>query len=170
MSISISSPCLHLAIVGLVLLACQNGNGNQNAAITVGNVERVRPDVREYIESAVSSEYEKRAALQYAAALQGKLDATGDKEQIKKLAEVGFGAMDCMAYVFPSSKTFSPQTRAEAIQREVEARTYDTKERAIARVRNSKLLSGSVWRARNESDFSTACDFDLTGFAPTVLP
>jgi hypothetical protein len=166
--IDLSKRCWLMASVAI--LACQSSNGSGTPANTIGSVERVRPDVREYIESAVSSEYEKQAALQYAAALQGKLDATGDKEQIKKLAEVGFGAMDCMAYVFPSSKAFSPQTRAEVIQREVEARTYNTKERALARVRNSKLLSGSVWRARKEGEFSKACDFDLTGFTPQVLP
>jgi len=43
----------------------------------------VRPDVRDYINSELTSEYEKKAALQYAAALQGNIDAADDAAQIK---------------------------------------------------------------------------------------
>src|SRR5664280_2107497 len=43
---------------------------------------RVRPDVREYINTELATEYEKRAAFQYAAALQGKIDASDNAEAI----------------------------------------------------------------------------------------
>jgi hypothetical protein len=160
---------LYLA-VGLVVAACHGGNEPNTSTDIVGSVARVRADVREYIESEFSSDYERKAALQYAAALQGKLDAVGDKNQVIKLTEDSFKAMDCMYYVFPNTKAFPVHAKAFAAQKELQARTFNTKERALARVRNSKLLSGSIWRARNESEFPGRCNFDLNGFTPTVLP
>lgn len=160
---------LYLA-AGLVVAACYGCNESNTSTSAVGSVDRVRADVREYIESEFSSEYEQKAALQFAAALQGKLDATGDKSQLTKLAEESFKAMDCMYYVFPNTRAFPVHAKAYAAQNELQARTFNTKERSLARIRNSKLLSGSVWRSRNESEFPETCNFDLKGFTPKVLP
>jgi hypothetical protein len=160
---------LYLA-VGLVVAACHGGNEPNTSTDTVGSVAGVRADVREYIESEFSSEYERKAALQFAAALQGELDAAPNKDLLTKLAEDSFKAMDCMYYVFPNTKSFPGHAKAFAAQNEIQARTFNTKERSLTRVRNSKLLSGSIWRARNESEFPGRCNFDLKGFTPTVLP
>jgi len=93
-----------------------------------------------------------------------------DAPQIKQLAEIGFKAMDCMYYVLPRTKQFPVYARAYSVQNELEARTFNTKERSLAYIRSLKHLSGSVWRSRNENEFPGTCDFDLAGFTPTVLP
>jgi|SRR5664280_451824 len=131
---------------------------------------RVRPDVREYINTELATEYEKRAAFQYAAALQGKIDASDNAEAIKQLADAGFKAMDCMYYVFPRTRQFPMVAKANAVQDELRARTFNTKDRALAYARSLKHLGGSVWRGRSDSELPGACNFDLAGFSPTVLP
>jgi len=157
-------------MAGLALAACQNEPSSNPTTSPIGSLDRVRPDVRDYINSELTSEYEKKAALQYAAALQGKIDASDDAAQIKQLAEIGFKAMDCMYYVFPSTQKFPVYARAYSIQNELRARTFNTKERSLAYIRSLKHLSGSVWRSRNKKEFPGTCGFDLTGFTPTVLP
>jgi len=157
-------------LAGLTLAACQNEPSSNPTTSPIGSVDRVRPDVRQYINSELTSEYEKKAALQYAAALQGKIEAADDAPQIKQLAEIGFKAMDCMYYVLPRTKQFPVYARAYSVQNELEARTFNTKERSLAYIRSLKHLSGSVWRSRNENEFPGTCDFDLAGFTPTVLP
>jgi len=157
-------------MAGFALAACQNEPSSNPAISPIGSVDRVRRDVRDYINSELTSEYEKKAALQYAAALQGKIDAADDAVKIRELAEIGFKAMDCMYYVFPSSKRFPAYARAFSFQDELAARTFNTKERSLAYVRSLKHLSGSVWKGRDKKEFPGTCNFDLTGFAPTVLP
>jgi len=89
MSISSLSKCVSRIafITGLALAACQN----EPSSSPIGSVNRVRPDVRDYINSELTSEYEKKAALQYAAALQGKIDAADDAAQIKRDRLQGHG-------------------------------------------------------------------------------
>ncbi len=157
-------------IVSFLFTVACSGSSSNTTTSPIGSVDRVRPDVRGYINSELTSEYEKKAALQYAAALQGKIDASDDAAQITQLAEIGFKAMDCMYYVFPRTKQFPVYARAYAVQNELQARTFNTKERSLAYVRSLKHLSGSVWRERNQNEFPGTCNFDLTGFAPTVLP
>jgi hypothetical protein len=157
-------------VAAFALAACQSEPSSNPTTSPIGSVDRVRPDVRAYINSEFTSDYEKNAALQYAAALQGKIDAYDDAAQIKQLAEIGFKAMDCMYYVFPSTKQYPVYARAFAVQDELQARTFNTKERALKYVRSLKYLSGSVWRGRDDKEFPGTCNFDLTGFTPTVLP
>ena len=157
-------------LAGLTPSACQNEPSSNPTTSSIGSADRVRPDVRQYINSELTSEYEKKAALQYAAALQGKIDAADDAAQIKQLAEIGFKGMDCMYYVFPRTKQFPVDARAHAVQDELRARTFNTKERSLAYVRSLKHLSGSVWRLRDDNELPGTCNFDLTGFTPTVLP
>jgi len=125
-------------MAGLALTACQN----EPSANPIGSVDRVRPDVRDYINSEFTSAYEKKAALQYAAALQGKIDAADDAAQIKQLAEIGFKGMDCMYYVFPRTKQFPVYARAYAVQDELQTRTFNTRGRSLAYIRSLKHLGG----------------------------
>lgn len=157
-------------LASIALAACQSGNGSNTTTSAVGSVDRVRPDVREYIESEFASEFEKKAALQFAADIQGDIDSADDAELTRRRAAGMSRAMDCMYYVFPRSKSFPPHARAYAVQRELEARTLNTKERSLAYIRSSKHLGGSVWRSRNDNELPGTCDFDLTGFEVTVLP
>src|SRR5664279_1776149 len=116
---SISSLSKRVGLIAFMagLAACQTDPGSNPTTNPIGSVDRVRPDVREYINSELTSEYEKKAALQYAAALQGNIDAADDAAQIKQLAEIGLKAMDCTYYVFPSTKQFPVHARAYAIQK-----------------------------------------------------
>ena len=130
----------------------------------------MRPDVREYIESSLTSIYERQAALQFATSIQGTIDFWDDAVKIKKQALTTFRAMDCMWYVFPTTKNFPYTAKADAVIDELKARTYNTKERSLAHVRSLKHLGGEVWTSTDSKDLYKGCDFSLNGFVPTVLP
>jgi hypothetical protein len=57
-----------------------------------------------------------------------------------------------------------------AVQDELRARTFNTSERSTAYIRGQKHLGGSVWQLGDSKDYRGTCQFDLTGFTPTVAP
>ena len=121
------------------------GNESNTSTSAVGSVDRVRADVREYIESEflVGVRAEGRATVCSSAPREAR-DAVGDKIQVTKLTEESFKAMDCMYYVFPNTKAFPVHAKAYAAQNELQARTYNTKARSLARV--SELEVAKVGR------------------------
>jgi hypothetical protein len=114
----------------------------------------VRDDIDAYIESAAPDSERTRAAMrQVAKELQAHIPARHDKERAMEVAVRTDRGIECLLGVEPQ--------RGFDMLTELEARTYNTKQRARAYAKANGHFGGEYFRGTQLSKFLNSCAFDV---------
>jgi hypothetical protein len=120
--------------------------------------DHIRDDVAAFIDQTWGGNERKRlSARQFARSVQHGLVYANDKERAMEAGDEDSRAIECL-YAYYDSKD------ADAIWREVRARTIDTEERLQAYYKEQNQLGGGYFASAREPNQS--CAFDQQGLTP----
>lgn len=132
----------------------------QNAITGVDDDDdHIRDDVQQYIDQQPYARREgvRLAARQYARAEQHGLAFARDPDRSQDAGDEITRAIECLYAYLPADE-------ADAIWKELQARTLDSDERALEFFALQDALAGGYFESSPER--SQACAFDMTGIAP----